>query len=209
MKKRLFCKLFALSCERIWPMVIVFLLLLITAAVNMEYLLTLERGQYYKWKPMTALESNWYYYPYNADEEVSLERYLISTYEAMSFQEFRVLMDPKVDFVDDRDLYSNGEVFQASEEQLQELKHQFLEAEKIIPLSRLVEVETGFFTVLGIKRFLFMIVIWIITLLFGVFWFWTRMKQSDDILQYLVYIKMKKIEFGNNIPERFFTQQFL
>ena len=102
----------------------------------------------------------------------------------MDLQEFRMSHDPSF-WVHDIDRYSYGDIFHVSGSEMNHLKEQFAETERITPLSSIIEEETGFHSVLGSTRSMIMVFLWVITLIYGFVWFYVCLNKSMVVAAWL------------------------
>lgn len=192
-------KLFVLFCRKMKFMTFTFVVILIVAGINTQWNLTRVYVNDLKWKPVTELEGDWYFYYHDVTKSMSedgLLIYLRTKCASMDLQEFRMSRDPSF-WVHDTDKYSYGDIFQVSESKMNQLKEQFVEAERIFSLSYIIGVETGFHSVLGSTRIIIMAFLWMITLIYGIVWFYVCMNKSEEMNRYLIWIKMSKTRIRN------------
>lgn len=192
-------KLFVLFCKKMKFMTFTFVVILIVAGINTQWNLTRVYVNDLKWEPVMEFGEDWYYYYHDVEKSMSEDGFLIylrTKCASIDLQEFRMSHDPSF-WVYDIDKYSYGDIFQVSESEIDHLREQFAQTERIIPLSSIIETETGLHSVLGSTRIIIMVFLWVITLIYGLIWFCVCLNKSEEMNRYLIWIKMSKKKIRN------------
>lgn len=192
-------KLFVLFCKKMKFMTFTFVMIFIVAGINTQWNLTRVYVNDLKWKPVMEFGEDWYFYYHDVTKSMGEDGFLIylrTKCASMDLQEFRMSHDPSF-WIHDIDRYSYGDIFHVSGSEMNHLKEQFAETERITPLSSIIEEETGFHSVLGSTRSMIMVFLWVITLIYGFVWFYVCLNKSEEMNRYLIWIKMSKKRIRN------------
>lgn len=157
----------------------------------MMYCLLTITSSYYRWEPVKDLTQDWYFYTDWSEEFDDVENYLKMHQHGITMLNFREVNCnyPKTEDIYGDDIYSDGILFQASEEELGHICEMFSEVDKLfVPVAELVEEECGFDKAPGVYRIIVQIIISILTIGSGVLWFWRALKKSREERAYLLYV---------------------
>lgn len=167
-------------------------MLFVVSGIYLGYQLMTYTSFYYNWEFAMDLDDTWYWYwdnQVNYDQYDEIEKFLLEKRGGISGYEYRH-KHCRYAYLDQVgwDKFDCGVLFQASQQEIEDLREKFPDFQQILTVPEFVKEERRTVSENGYFAFGVMVLIWGISIGTGVFWFRKALLHSEEEYRYLRYV---------------------